>query len=161
MDEERQITRREFSSIAIWAIGGLITVGIGLPALAYIVGPSLERSATDEWLHLGAASKVEIGLPTLFKVKIQRKAGWIVNEEELSVYVSTEDGRTFTAMSNICTHLGCRVRWVADKKEFFCPCHNGVFDKDGAVVSGPPPKPLNRYEIKAENGQLSIRGGSA
>lgn len=161
MDEEKQLSRREFTSIAIWAIGGLITVGIGLPAIAYIIGPALQTSATDEWISLGAASKVELGTPTLFTAKIQRKTGWIVNEEDVSVYVSTEDGRTFTAMSNICTHLGCRVRWTADKKEFFCPCHNGVYDKDGTVVSGPPPKPLNRYEVKVENGQLSIRGGSA
>lgn len=161
MDEEKQITRREFSSIAIWAIGGLITVGIGLPAIAYIVGPALERSATDEWIRLGAASKVELGLPTLFKVKIQRKSGWIVNDEELSIYIRTDDGRTFTAMSNVCTHLGCRVRWAADRKQFFCPCHNGVFDQEGNVLSGPPPKPLNRYEVKVEDGQLSIRGGQS
>jgi menaquinol-cytochrome c reductase iron-sulfur subunit len=160
MDEEQQISRRDFLGATVWTIGGLITLGLGVPAIAYIVGPSLERSGTDDWLHLGAASKVEVGLPTLFKLKIQRKAGWIVNEEELSVYVSTEDGRTFKAMSNVCTHLGCRVRWVADKKQFFCPCHNGVFDKDGKVISGPPPKPLSQYEIKNENGQLSIRGGS-
>ncbi len=161
MDEEKHITRREFSSIAIWAIGGLITAGIGLPAIAYIVGPALQNSTTDEWISLGVASKVELGVPTLFKAKIQRKSGWIVNEEELSIYVRTDDGRTFTAMSNVCTHLGCRVRWAADRKQFFCPCHNGVFDQDGNVVSGPPPKPLNRYEVKVENGQLSIRGGSA
>lgn len=161
MDEEKQITRREFSSIAIWAIGGLITVGIGLPAIAYIVGPALERSATDDWIHVGAASKVELGAPTLFKVKIQRKSGWIVNDEELSIYVRTDDGRTFTAMSNVCTHLGCRVRWAADRKQFFCPCHNGVFDQEGNVLSGPPPKPLNRYEVKVEDGQLSIRGGQS
>jgi menaquinol-cytochrome c reductase iron-sulfur subunit len=161
MDEAKQITRREFSSIAIWAIGGLITVGIGLPAIAYIIGPALQSSATDEWISLGTASKVELGVPTLFKATIQRKSGWIVNEEELSIYVRTDDGRTFTAMSNVCTHLGCRVRWAADRKQFFCPCHNGVFDQDGNVVSGPPPKPLNRYEVKVENGQLSIRGGSA
>ena len=145
----------------LYLIGGLITLGLGVPAIAYIIGPSLQSSTTDEWISLGAASKVELGTPTLFTAKIQRKAGWIVNEEEISVYVITEDGRTFRAMSNVCTHLGCRIRWVADKKQFFCPCHNGVFDKDGKVVSGPPPKPLNQYEIKAENGQLSIRGGSA
>jgi Rieske Fe-S protein len=64
-------------------------------------------------------------------------------------------------MSNVCTHLGCRVRWSADRKQFFCPCHNGVFDQNGTVVSGPPPKPLNRYEVKVENDQLSIRGGQS
>jgi menaquinol-cytochrome c reductase iron-sulfur subunit len=161
MDEEQQISRRNFLGATVWTLGGLITLGLGVPAIAYIIGPSLERSATDEWLRLGAAAKVEIGVPTLFKLKIQRKAGWIVSEEELAIYVSTENGRTFTAMSNICTHLGCRIRWVTARKQFFCPCHDGVYDKDGNVVSGPPPRPLDRYEIKAEDGQLSIRGGAA
>ena len=159
MDEKKQLSRREFSSIAIWSIGGLITAAFGIPAVAYIIGPALQNRDTQNWLPLGATSKIELGVPTLFKVKVQRKTGWIVNEDEISVYVRTDDGRTFTAMSNVCTHLGCRVRWAADRKQFFCPCHNGVFDEAGNVVSGPPPKPLNQYEVKVENGQLSILGG--
>jgi Rieske Fe-S protein len=62
-------------------------------------------------------------------------------------------------MSNICTHLSCRVRWVAERGQFFCPCHNGVFDKEGLVVSGPPPRPLDRYEVKVEGDQLFIKAG--
>lgn len=62
-------------------------------------------------------------------------------------------------MSNVCTHLGCHVRWIADKNKFFCPCHNGVFDKYGNVVSGPPPRPLDRYEVKARDAQLYILEG--
>ena len=71
----------------------------------------------------------------------------------------TDNGRDFLAMSNICTHLGCRVRWIADQEQFFCPCHNGVFDKDGTVVSGPPPRPLDRYEVKVEGETVYILGG--
>lgn len=159
MDEEKQVSRRDFSALAIWSMGGLITAALGIPAIAYIIGPALKSSNTQNWLPLGSTSKVELGIPTLFKVKVQRKTGWIVNEEELSIYVKTDDGRNFTAMSNVCTHLGCRVRWTADRKEFFCPCHNGTFDENGNVISGPPPKPLNQYEVKVENGQLSILGG--
>ena len=46
--------------------------------------------------------------------------------------------RGFEAFSSKCPHLGCRVHWVAEKREFFCPCHNGVFNADGVAVSGPP-----------------------
>ena len=42
------------------------------------------------------------------------------------------------AFSSVCPHLGCRVHWVPSRKEFFCPCHNAVFDGDGVAVSGPP-----------------------
>jgi Rieske Fe-S protein len=137
----------------------LIGVALGIPAIAYIVGPALAREETKNWITLGSTNKVELGTPTLFKTKIQRETGWIVNEEELTVYVLTENGRDFAAMSNICTHLGCRVRWIDDRGEFFCPCHNAVFDKDGNVVSGPPPRPLDRFETKVEDGQLFILGG--
>lgn len=159
MSEEKQLSRRSFSSFVVWAVGGLISAGLGIPAIAYIIGPALQRAETQNWIRLGPVSKVELGLPTLFKAKVQRQTGWIVNEQELSVYVRTDNGRDFVAMSNVCTHLGCRVRWIAEREEFFCPCHNGVFDKDGKVVSGPPPRALDRYEVKVENDQILIQGG--
>ena len=159
MSEEKPITRRGFLATAVWAIGGLISAGLGIPAIAYLIGPALRSQALEEWIALGSTTKVELGTPTLFRARVQRQTGWIVNEEELSVYVLTENGQEFTAMSNICTHLGCRVRWIADREQFYCPCHNGVFDKDGGVVSGPPPRPLDRFETKVENGQIFILGG--
>jgi menaquinol-cytochrome c reductase iron-sulfur subunit len=159
MSDKPSISRRDFLGIATWAIGGLISLGMGIPAIAYIIGPALKRVESQEWIRLGAASKVEIGVPTLFKTKIERQTGWITSETELSIYVITENGRDFAAMSNVCTHLGCRVRWNADQEQFFCPCHNAVFDKDGNVVAGPPPRPLDRYEINVEDDQLYVLGG--
>jgi len=150
--------RRDFMGIATGAIAGLITAGLAIPAVAYIVGPALQKSGTEEWIPLGSTSKIEIGTPTLFKAKIERQTGWILNVTELSVYVLTEDGRDYVAMSNTCTHLGCRVRWIADQDQFFCPCHNAAFDKEGLVVSGPPPRPLDRYEVKVEDDQLFVLG---
>jgi menaquinol-cytochrome c reductase iron-sulfur subunit len=159
MSEKLSLSRRDFLGIATWAIGGLISLGMGIPAIAYIIGPALKRVESQEWMRLGAASKVEIGVPTLFKTKIERQTGWITNQTELSIYVLTENGRDFTAMSNICTHLGCRVRWIADQEQFFCPCHNAVFDKDGNVLDGPPPRPLDQFEINVVDDQLYVLGG--
>jgi Rieske Fe-S protein len=102
---------------------------------------------------------VEIGIPTLFKAKVKLQTGWIIEEQELSVYVLTDNARDYVAMSNICTHLACRVRWISDREQFFCPCHNAIFDKEGNVVAGPPPRPLDRYETKVEDGQLYILNG--
>jgi menaquinol-cytochrome c reductase iron-sulfur subunit len=157
MNEEAQVQRRGFLGLVTWAIGVLIGAGIGIPAIAYIVGPALKKESLGEWIPIGSPSKVELGTPTLFKANIERTTGWIVNEEELSAYVLTEDGRNFIAISNICSHLGCRVRWIADQDGFFCPCHNAVFNKEGQVISGPPPRPLSRFDIKVENNQLFLR----
>ena len=153
-----QMGRRTFMSVAIAAIGSLISAAVGLPAIAYIIGPALKQKAED-WVQLGAISKVEPNTPTLFKTTVERQTGWISAQEEVSAYVLTEDGQTFVALSNVCTHLGCRVRWIAEQDKFFCPCHNGVFAKDGSVVSGPPPRALDRFETKVEDGLLFIRRG--
>jgi Rieske Fe-S protein len=158
-DEKKEISRRGFLKIAIGAIGGLIGLGYGIPAIGYVVTPALTKSQAQQWIQLGAISKIELGKPTLFKAKISRQTGWIVNEAELSIYVLTEDGRDYVAMSNVCTHLGCRIRWIADQGQYVCPCHNGVFDKQGNVLSGPPPRSLDKYETKVENDQLFILGG--
>jgi Rieske Fe-S protein len=159
MVEETRYSRANFLSVATIGIGGIIGAGMLIPSIVYIVGPALERNETQEWISLGSTAKVELGTPTLFKTKIERKSGWIVDEEELSVYILTDNGRDYIAISNICTHLGCRVRWISDQSEFFCPCHNAVFDKNGNVVAGPPPRPLDRFEVKVENDQLFIKGG--
>jgi Rieske Fe-S protein len=58
--------------------------------------------------------------------------------------------------SNVCTHLSCRVNWHNDKQQYICPCHDGRFGIDGQIVSGPPPRPLDVYATKVENGVLSI-----
>jgi menaquinol-cytochrome c reductase iron-sulfur subunit len=152
----RPITRREFMSKAIWAVGGLISAAVAIPAVAYIVGPALKKVGQQNWVQLGSTVKVELGTPTLFRATVRRQSGWIVDEERLTVYALTDDGRDFVAMSNVCTHLGCRVRWIADRQQFYCPCHDGVFDKEGNVVSGPPPRPLDRYETRVENDLLLI-----
>ena len=155
----QSVSRRNFMKAAIAAVGAIVTAVMGVPAVAYVLGPVLRKQSSQEWIQLGSAAKVELGLPTLFKVSVQRQAGWIQNEEEISVYLLTENGRDFVAMSNICTHLGCRVRWISDEGQFFCPCHNAVFDEQGNVVSGPPPRPLDRYELKVEDDQIYILGG--
>jgi menaquinol-cytochrome c reductase iron-sulfur subunit len=155
---ERKISRRDFMKMVIAGISGVIGAAIGVPAIAYVVGPALQKGV-DEWIRLGSVNKVEVNIPTLFKTVIQKQTGWINAEEEFSAYVLTENGQDFTVMSNICTHLGCRVRWIAEKEGFFCPCHNGVFSKDGSVVSGPPPRPLDRFESKVEDGVLFVKRG--
>ena len=159
MKEKEKINRRNFMGIATWVIGGMIGTGFGIPAIAYIVSPAARKNEAQNWIRLGSVSKVELGTPTLFKAKIERQTGWITNEEELSIYVFTENGRDFVAMSNICTHLGCRVRWISDQELFFCPCHNAGFAKSGEVASGPPPRPLDQYQVKEEGGQLFVLGG--
>lgn len=156
-DEEVDLGRRRLLSRATLAIGAALAAGWTVPAAVYVFGPARQSDRTEQWISLGASNKVEPGVPTLFKTTITRSTGWVTSDEEVAVYVVTEDGRTFTGLSNICTHLGCRVRWVTDQQRFFCPCHNATFAKNGDVVSGPPPRPLEQYDLRVDNGQLQVR----
>jgi len=156
MDTKNKVSRRDVMKIVITAIGGFIGAALGIPAIAYILGPAVKSNKSKDWIQVGSITRIETDSPSLFKVTVEQQTGWITDEEEVAFYVLTENGHDYLAMSNVCTHLGCRVRWVSDKGEFFCPCHNGVFDKRGFVVSGPPPRPLDVFETKIENGELSI-----
>lgn len=63
------------------------------------------------------------------------------------------------AMSMVCTHLACTVQWQEGKQEFYCPCHQGKFDRNGEVISGPPPVPLERVPVKVVQEQVIVGEG--
>jgi cytochrome b6-f complex iron-sulfur subunit len=60
------------------------------------------------------------------------------------------------ALSAICTHLGCTVQWRPEEKKFICPCHQGIYDFNGNVVSGPPPRSLEKLPVKVRDGQVFV-----
>ena len=65
----------------------------------------------------------------------------------------------FLALSSVCPHLGCRVHWEAAGQRFFCPCHNGAFDRSGRPIAGPPKsanQSLVRFPLKVESGLLYL-----
>jgi len=158
-NKEGKFNRSDFMKATIVGVGGLIGVAYTLPAVAYVVGPAVKQGSSD-WIQLGSVNKVEMNIPTLFKTIVETQTGWIKSETEISAYVLTENGQDYIVMSNVCTHLGCRIRWIQEKGSFFCPCHNGAFSKDGAVIGGPPPRPLDRFESKVENGILFVKRGA-
>lgn len=53
----------------------------------------------------------------------------------------------FRAFAATCTHLDCIVEYQKDEHRIWCNCHNGEYNLNGQVVSGPPPKPLQTYRV--------------
>ena len=115
------------------------------------------EKAFDEREKVSAATRgevreaVETSLELLDKgqarVAERQADGWYESRRETVVYIDRE-GDGYRALSATCTHLGCRVRWDEAATEFHCPCHGGVYDREGRVVSGPPPTPLARLPVR-------------
>lgn len=65
----------------------------------------------------------------------------------------------FMALSSFCPHLGCQVHWEPHNDRFFCPCHNGAFDRQGRPTEGPPAsanQQLTQFRLKVEGGLLFV-----
>ena len=77
------------------------------------------------------------------------------SEERRAIFKETAE--RFIAFSAHCTHLGCPVRWMPEANLFLCPCHGGVYYGDGKVAAGPPPRPLFRFEVRVQDGQVQIK----
>ncbi len=150
------ISRRGFVGGVVAVVGAIISAVVGLPAIGYVVSPALKKGGGDEWITLGPASAIEPGVPTPFTFSVTREVAWRRARINRTVYAVTEDGQNVTVFSDACTHLSCKVHWNEERGAFVCPCHDGIFDKQGNVVSGPPPRPLYHFETQIENDQLMI-----
>lgn len=66
-------------------------------------------------------------------------------------------GNLFRVVSAVCTHMGCRPRWISESTRWECPCHGSVYDESGKVIGGPAPRPLPWYEVNlSADGRLFV-----
>lgn len=67
----------------------------------------------------------------------------------------------FYAMSAVCTHLGCITGWKSDDGIIACPCHGSRYDREGNVIAGPAPRPLQRFQISlGDKSELVVDKGT-
>ncbi len=62
----------------------------------------------------------------------------------------------YRAFSAVCTHLDCTVQYRASERDIWCACHNGVYNLQGANVSGPPPRPLELFEVHVRGREVVV-----
>ncbi|MFC1935643.1 ubiquinol-cytochrome c reductase iron-sulfur subunit [Chloroflexota bacterium] len=152
------MTRRQFLKYAIGAIGGVLSAAVVSPVIRYFLAPATE-SQTARWIAIASTSEVDLGKPTHILYEERVRDSWAVTTRSKTAWVVTQDGQIFTVFDPRCTHLGCPYFWQEDQKRFLCPCHNGIFDINGNVISGPPPRPLDRLPNKVEDGIILVREG--
>ncbi|BCS55229.1 ubiquinol-cytochrome c reductase iron-sulfur subunit [Geobacter sp. SVR] len=76
--------------------------------------------------------------------------------EGLAAVLVKQKGGGVAAFSAVCTHLGCIVQWQQGQNQFLCPCHGGQFSSEGAVLGGPPPKPLAKLPFTVNGDSVTI-----
>ena len=148
--------RRSFVKIVTASLGSMMAAIVGLPVIQYFISPALGKTATDDWISLGSVDNYPFDIPTLFNYTITKVNGWERSSHSYGAFVLRKEGQDPIVFSDVCTHLSCRVNWNEENSEFYCPCHAAFFSKIGEVVSGPPPRSLDRYEIKLDGDQLFI-----
>ena len=154
---KHDLNRRDFIKGTAAAIGGLIGALIGIPSIAFLLSPSLEAVENTDSINLGPLEKYPIGIPTRFDFTLTKVNGWERTATNYGLYVVRKNESEVRVFSDICTHLGCRVTWHSDQEHYISPCHDGHFDIVGNVISGPPPRPLDEFTTRVEDGNLLIQ----
>jgi len=156
-------SRRAFFTRLFWGLAGLLTALVGVPVLGAFLSPGFRKQEKADWVAVGPASSF-VTTPTLAHHLHPSHEGWVNVTGEMQVWVVQLPQGGYRIYDNHCTHLGCPYHWDTGLQRFACPCHNGVFDINGNVVSGPPPRPLDYYDAKVEGGVLYMgafhRGGA-
>lgn len=129
--EKAAVTRRDFfNEVAAGALG-IAAVGAAVVTVKYLSPNVLFEPPT----------RFRAGQPEDYP------ANSVTYIEDQQVYIVRTD-QGFYAQSAVCTHLGCITKWNPEASLIQCPCHGSVFNKEGAVVHGPAPRPLTHFAIR-------------
>lgn len=135
--------RRRFLD-ALVGSGFLSTVlAVWYPVWRYLIPP---RSGEPTTVSVVAAQASQVKPNTGVIFKFGSRPGLLIR---------TSDGE-LRAFNAICTHLECTVQYKSDSSQIWCPCHDGIFDLGGNVISGPPPRPLQRFVVNQRGEDIVV-----
>jgi cytochrome b6-f complex iron-sulfur subunit len=145
--DESGLSRLSFIKVAMGGMCMAYAAAVGYPIYRYLNSPVAKEASmaaiTD--VSLPGADKLPPGGVLLFKFG-----------PFPSMLIHHTDN-TWVAFDAVCTHLGCTVQYHPEQDKIVCACHGGVYDSHtGANVSGPPPKPLSKFNVKVLAGSVSV-----
>jgi len=135
--------RRDFLNILL---GGGFIAWLGalfFPVFKYLEPPVVEEVKVSN-VKIGAVEDME------------KDTGKIVKFGNEPVIVIRKQTGEYIAFGAVCTHLDCIVQYRKDYGQIYCACHNGRYDLNGRVASGPPPAPLTKYGVTIKNDEVIV-----
>ena len=136
-------TRRFFINFSLIATGAVAVAGGVFPLLKYILPNAGKGGAATAKVKI-PLNEVSVGDARFFKFK--GKPAILIRKSEDEVI----------AMSAVCTHLGCIVKYSAADSTLLCPCHGAKFDGNGKVLAGPAPTNLDQFSASIEGGSVVV-----
>ena len=137
---------QERATLVRWLLGGGFTASIVsflYPAFRFMNPPAVPEAAVNEV----AAGKIG---------DLKANSGKIVKFGSRPVLLIRAERDEWRAFSAVCTHLNCTVQYQEASRQIWCACHNGLYDLNGRVVSGPPPRPLEEYTVHVRGEEVVI-----
>jgi Rieske Fe-S protein len=129
-----------------WLLGTGVGASIAsflYPAIRFMDPPDVPEASVNEV----AAGKLQ---------DLKPNSGKIVKFGSRPVLLVRVDESQWRAFSAVCTHLNCTVQFRDDTHQIWCACHNGTYDMNGKVVSGPPPAPLEEYTVRLRGDDVVV-----
>lgn len=136
-------SRRGFLTWFLGTSVGAMCVSVLYPVARYISPPEVPEAQTSS----ASAGPVEGLRPN--DARLFRFGG------QPGIVIRTTEGN-LKAFSATCTHLNCTVQYRGDLSRIWCACHNGFYDLTGNVAGGPPPRPLEEYQVNVANGEIIV-----
>lgn len=136
-------SRRDFID---WLLGSWLAGVFGsviYPISRYLVPPEIPEAAPQSVV----AGKT---------AEIPPNSGKIVAFGTTPVIVLRTTGGELRAFAATCTHLSCTVQYRPDIERIWCACHNGHYDLTGRNIEGPPPRPLDRFDVAVNGDEVVI-----
>lgn len=156
MCDESSLSRRKVMKWVVLGIGAATTGVLGVPAVLSTFSPTIKHDDKKRWRPLGAKDRFPEGQIISAKVDTRLDKDFMHMTLPKDVYVWNRGQDEFVIYSRSCTDLGCPVKFDSGSECFFCPCHGGIFSKEGEVMNGPPKGPLHRYSYRLIDGYLEI-----
>lgn len=157
-EKKHRVSRRQFLNYTLTGVGGFMAAGMLMPMVRFAIDPVLKPKQEQDMVQVASVDDITEE-PTRIDFKIDQVDAWYESEEPRSAWVY-KDGDKIVALSPVCKHLGCTVDWNTDpsnENRFFCPCHYGLYEKDGTNVKGTPPiNPLDRFVTEVKDGYLYL-----